>query len=412
VRTLCGLLIAALASGCDIDQLPWEEGPPALPPPPGPHTTASAAERAPGAIPSQLRDLLPDAAAVPEAGAGPHAAAANSALTELRARRLRLPPRRATAQLVAFGKGRVARLVEDAMVVLKTKDFTPESVISIADPRRVLALQDGSLLVAGREQLLRLPPGRRQPQAYRRIPILAESLVFRDRRHDHRFWLLHGIDPTLYQYELRPDDAILLGLKHFIKLEDFDRDGFVALKDGSFLYTAGEQVRRFFPHGKLLRLDTPLRACAVWRILTTYRIDRMWIVCDDGQLHLVQLGPRLQVVRSHQLPSGPYDLAANDSHIADVRAVQPAGEPRKWWLTVVDRHGRELVNHALPNPSAPLAADWVQQETRNRSVALSRRPPLVAVGGPTWLSVWNIKTGQQVYAREGVEDPPQSRSKQ
>jgi hypothetical protein len=113
------------------------------------------------------------------------------------------------------------------------------------------------------------------------------------------------------------------------------------------------------------------------------------------------------VKKTLELP-GTFDVATNDTEVALLRleastpgrdAPADAGPPpRSWKLVVLDADGKEQMSSELPLDPATAAEDWVREITKNRAVVLSPSQPLVAVGGPSWLGVWNYKTKEQVLA--------------
>ncbi len=382
-----GGVIAVLAAAWLTEQprFLFEEGPPREPNPP------ALPRDAPEGSPSATASSLAPAAGLRDRDADADARPVPSAIVELRERKLRLDALRAPAQTLAFGRGRLARLTEEGVEVFSTDTLEQEASPSLTQPRRIVALRDGSLLVAASERTLRLGPGKQPAESFPRIPLFAGTLVFADRLEEKRFWLLHEFDPTLYRYDLDAGGSVLLRMDEYLTLEGFDHRGFAGLKDGSFMFTAGTRFRRFFPLGKEMELGSPVPDTEVWRLLVTHRIDRVWVAHRGSRLDLVQIGARLRVVRTLELPGDPYDITSNDRYVAVILLRQVAGEPRHWRLVVVDQKGDEVFAENLPMDEALGGVDWVRAVTRNRNVVLSHPGSLVAVGGPTWLSVWDIE---------------------
>jgi hypothetical protein len=267
--------------------------------------------------------------------------------------------------------------------------------LPMTGPRRVATLADGSVLAAGSSDVWYVPRDPKKAERYTRLPLFPDSLMLGDRREKKKLWVHHGIDPTLYPYEL--GEAGRLETLDFIALNGADQKGFALLKDGSYVYTAGSSLVRFFPGGKKWTLALPAGA-EVWRILTTRRLDELWLARTDGKLVLAQLSDAaLTVKKTLDLP-GTFDLATNDSEIALLRLETGSADAgaRSWKLVVLDADGKEQMATDLPLDAAPTTEDWVREITKNRGVVLSPSQPLVAVGGPSWLAVWRSKTGQRV----------------
>ncbi len=366
------LALVALAGGCkdkpslpDRDQLP-------------PRPTSSAQE-------SPL--LRIDAGAL-------DGGAARKVLSELRSDKLELAARRVPAERIAFVHHRLAMLTPDALVVRDTKTWKEIANVAAVEPRRVIGLADGSVLSASKDAVTVLAPRKNETTTTSRIPLFPESVLFPDLREKRRLWVLHGFDPTLYGYEIEDDGK--LNTLDFIELKDFDLRAFTALKDGSFLYTTKKGLRRFFPGGRSVQIALP-EGPDVWRLLTTRRIDQVWIARDNGRFELLSIAGKGRVVRSLDLPSA-YDVATSDLAIAILRLERGAGKKRRFSLRVVDADGKELMEQELPlGKAAGEGEDWVAKITKNRAVVLAPKEPLVAVGGPTWLSVWNFKTKKRVF---------------
>ncbi len=341
--------------------------------------------------------MLGDAgAAPPDAGAG----AAERALADIREHSLHVPPRRVAGERLVFDKGRLAQLGDDGLVVRAAATGKVSARVPVSGPRSVIALLDGSLLVAGGTGLFRLAPGAKAPDSLPRVTLFPESVLMPDRREKAAFWVLHQIDPTLYRYDL-PDDSAspLLAPSEFLPLPDYDAEAFLGLADGSFVYTAKDGFRRFFPHGKKFEyaaLDGPGK---VWRLLPTHRQDQMWVVWSGGKAELVQLGAKLRSVRSFELGGTGFDVASNDGYLAAVLVEETTGKARKWALVVFDNAGKQRLQAALPDDAkVPPGEDWVRTLTRNRTVALSPRHALVAVGGADSVALWNIESQARILA--------------
>lgn len=388
-RTRVATVALALAlSGCE-DRPPRPDPPerPASPPrPPKPDLDAAALE-------------------LSDAGDLDAAAAAKQLVVDLRASKLDVAPRRVPTQRLAFGKDRLAQLTESELLVRDTKDMKELARLPVAQPRRLAALQDGSLLVAGAGEVWHVPKDPKKAQRYSRLPLFPDSLLLGDRREKKRLWVHHGIDPTLYPYEL--GEAGRLETLDFIELKEADQKGFALLKDGSYVYTAGAKLQRFFPGGKQWSLALPPGG-EVWRILTTQRLDEIWLARSDGKLVLTQLSDAALTVKKTLDVPGTFDVATNDTAVALLSlttsaaakdAPADAAPPaRSWRLVVRDADGKEQMATELPLDPATSDEDWVRELTKNRAVVLSASQPLVAVGGPSWLGAWNYKTGERVLA--------------
>ena len=338
---------------------------------------------------SELAERLGDAA--PKS-----VAPSASALAVLRERSLQIPPRAMPAQSISFGRGRLAQLRDSELVVRELSSFAIVARFPIKKGRGVLELADGALLAASADGLQRLLPDAKTSERFPVVTLLPGSQLVADRRERDRLWVLQVLSPTLYRYDLSPSTLPLLAPSEFFELGEPRPEAFVSLKDGSFLYGSRSQLRRMFAGGKQVRIELPPRDPRIFRLLLTRRIDQVWVVFRDGRADLLQIAPGHQLVRSLELGATVFDLAANDTQIGMIRVEQTGAGPRSFSLSVIDDRGKETLTAALPSEPAPgIGDDWVNAVTRNKTIAMSTNPPLVAVGGPSFLAVWNLKTGQQ-----------------
>ncbi len=327
------------------------------------------------------------------------ASPSNSALAALREHMLELPPRDGPAQRIAFGSGRLAQLGQKELVVRATSDFKVVLRASVRDPRAVAELADGSLVAADADALYHLERDAKTLKRYPRVVLLPGSLLLADRKEAKNIWILHTFKPSLYHHLLEASESPLLPLGDVFDLGPMVRGGFVAMKDGSFLYASEGELSRVFPKGKKSTFKLPARDAKPQRLLTTRRIDQAWCVWSNGTIELFQVAPQLRSVRVWQLPSNAYDVASSDRHVAVLRWERDEKGPRRWTLVILDENGENL--RSLEAPSAPAPGqgnDWVQTVTRDKTLVLSTREPVVAVGGVPSLLVWSIETGKSLFS--------------
>ena len=337
------------------------------------------------------RDLV-----LADAGDG---AAINRAVAALREHTLDLPPRDGPAQRIAFGSGRLARLGQDELVVRTTSDFAVVVRVPMRDPRAVVELADGSLLAADGDALYHLEAKAKTAKRYPRVVLFPGSLLLADREEARNIWVLHTLTRSLYHQVLEESPSQLLPFGDAIDLGPMVSGGFVAMKDGSFLHASESELSRVFPKGKKTTFKLQTRGAKVQRLLTTRRIDQAWCVWSNGVMELFQVAPQFRAIRSLPLPSNVFDVASNDRHVALLRWERQADSPRRWSLVVIDENAKKLLSLELPSEPAPgHGSDWVQAVTRDKTLVLSNREPVVAVGGVTSLTVWNIETKQSLFS--------------
>jgi hypothetical protein len=352
--------------------------------------------------PDRLEEPLPRTAAslhdLAAADAPYDAKPSNSAVAALREQTLDLPPRDGPAQRIAFGSGRLAQLAEKELVVRNTRDFSVVLKAPVRDPRAVVELADGSLIAADGDGLYHLERNAKALKRFPRAVFLPGSLLLSDRKEAANVWILHTMKPTLYHHVLEASDSPLLSFGDVSELGPMVRGGFVAMKDGSFLYASESELSRVFPKGKKSSFKLPSRGATVQRLLTTRRIDQAWCVWSNGSIELIQVLPQFRSIKSWQLPSNAYDVASTDRHVAVLRWERDSARARRWSVVILDEKGQAARSLDVPSEPAPgHGNDWVQTVTRDKTLVLSTREPVVAVGGVASLLVWNIETGKSLF---------------
>lgn len=319
-----------------------------------------------------------------------------SAVVALRAQRLALGTRRVAPGRLAFTRRHLAVLTATELVLFETKSFTVARRFALSAPRKVVATVDGGFAVADADATLQVTPRDLSLVRHPRLTLFASSELWADRRDPLVLWVHHEGEAAIYRYHLDPMLAgqPLLAPADRIELLDHDGRAVLALKDGSFAYTAPDELHQLFPHGKARTNEIPSSLGELWRLLPTRRIDQLWTATTELELELWQLAPRLRSVRRLALGGKPFDLATSDQSLAVVRTAESTTAPRQWSLVVYDDTGRERFTAALPPDPEPTTEDWVERAIRDREVALARADPWVAVGGPTAIAVWETGSGE------------------
>lgn len=368
---LCGLCALASACGCEEKK-------------PDPNVQlASALERAERAEAERRRRT--------DAGR-PRPRAVASALAELRNTELELVPLSLPAQVLALGRGRLAQLANDEVIVRRLPDLEVVVRAAATGNPSVLELLDGSLLALGRDRVLHLAPNRTKWREYARVPLLPGRYVYPDLQYAGRFWILLPFSGTLFRHDLDADaGGVAFGAS--FDLPAYDGRAFSVLKDASLLYTTAKRWQRSFS----ARRHVPLSGVTpdgVLRVLPAKRLDHVWLLTQGGALILTQLGATLKEVRRVEIGAVPFDAASNDDGLAVLQLEQAPPRPRRWRLAVYAHDGERRFSVDLADDSAPGATDdWVSEVTRNKNVAVSRHEPWVAVGGASSVRVWNMQDG-------------------
>lgn len=325
----------------------------------------------------------------------PRPSAVASALAKLRDTELELSPRTFAAQVLALGRGRMAQLSERELIVRSLPDWKVVAQTSMSGNPALIELSNGGLLALGPDRLLRLEPGTTRFREYAKVTLLPGRFVYPDLADAARFWVLHPFSGSLFRYELDAD-AGDTAIGPFFDLPSFDGRVFCVLKDASRLYTTSKSWQRSYSAQR----HVPLRGIqveGVVRALPAKRLDQVWLLMRDGTLVLARLAGTLAEVKRVAAGAMPFDAASNDEGLAILGLEQAPSRPRRWRLAVYTHTGEHRFSADIPDDSAPGATDdWIAAVTRNKNVAVSRHEPWVAVGGPSWLRVWNMKDGSEL----------------
>lgn len=339
--------------------------------------------------------VAPRAADEP-AGAAPSADGATGAarvIADLRREKLPLVPRARAAQRIVLRRGKLAHLTQDALVIRDVVGSKEQLRLPVSGPRLLTVLRDDSLLALLERESLRVEPRKYEVTRLSRVPLFPQSQLVPDPLRERRFYVVHAFDPTLYGYEIS-DDGKLTTLD-FVELDGFDGRAFVMLKDGSFLHTTKQGLRRFFLGGKTQTFALEGEA-DVWRIMSAKRLSRLWLARSSGHFELCEIvGSALRVVA--RLPATePVDSVSAGAGLAWL-GVQSAGAGRHFSLELLDEAGasRALGTYPLAEASGG-GESWVSEVLEDRGIAASDDGALIAVGGPSLLEVWNAKTGERL----------------
>jgi hypothetical protein len=307
-------------------------------------------------------------------------------------RAMRLAPTTTPSSHIAFGKGRLAVLGGDALVVRDVKELAEVVRVELSGAHAVTTLADGSFYVDGASGGLRLLPHDVKALRVPRLPFLPSSTLFADRRRPDRVWVLPGRGGALFAYDLVAERALLTP-EAWVDLDGWDHHAFGSLRDGSFLYTSGPVFRQFYGPKKKESVEGDVRG--TFRILPASRPDTVWVLAEQKARLCRLLEGKLIRLLSVDLETSPYVMDADGEYLAVLELAQTTDTPWSFVLEVFDVRGKRRLRATLPADES-FDSDWLSRLTRDRGLALSADPPLVAVGGPGSLSVWAADTGKPV----------------
>jgi hypothetical protein len=373
---LAVVVAASFLCGCDqISAFFREQSPPEVPPIP-PATSVDRGSKS----------------ASPPADAGAGARRPPVLLDPKTRRAMRLAPMSTPSPRIAFGKGRLAVLDDDALVVRDTREFAEVVRLPLPHAHSVTALYDGSFFAEGASGGLRLLPHDGKARPVPRLPFLPSSTLLPDRRSADRVWVLPGRGGALFAYDLAAERSFL-SPEAWVELDGYDHRAFGSLRDGSFLYTSGSGLQQFYGPKKKDAVEGDVRGA--FRLLPASRPDTVWVLAEQKARLCRLLGGKLVRLLSVDLETSPYVADADGEYLAVLELAQTTDVPWRFVLEVFDVRGKRRLRTELPAEES-LEADWLSRLTRDRGLAVWADPPLVAVGGPGAVSVWAADTGKPV----------------
>ena len=92
----------------------------------------------------------------------------------------------------------------------------------------------------------------------------------------------------------------------------------------------------------------------------------------------------------------PFDVVADGPYLAVLELLQPSLSRWTMLLEVFDIDGKRHLKEPLTTEESFDPEQWFKILKRNRRLALVAEPPMVAVGGPEELHVWDAETGKRL----------------
>jgi hypothetical protein len=317
----------------------------------------------------------------------------SSSLSEIREHRLRIGAPAWRGQRLVIGKGRLVWLGKSDYLALALPGFEAETH-PLEGARAALVLPGGSIVIVTERRTLRLDPGAKEPTPFARTPFFPGSELLPELRDSKRFWVRQRATHALVRYELALGEHLLLPNEGLKELPENAGEAFTTLRDGSWIYAAGEGLEVRLPEGKARRfaLD-PARL--PWRLLPGPRIDEVWSITPSGGVTLYRVLDRLYAVLAFESGRVPFDAAVTEERLALLGVKEGEGE-RAFGLAVFDKSGKVELDLGLGGDRASADERWAEK-VLDREIAVSDAPPLVALSDPGGLRVFEVPSGRVVY---------------
>lgn len=313
---------------------------------------------------------------------------------KLQQERLPLPPLSTHAPQLAFGKGVLGLLTQDALRVFDTADFQLLANLPLESPRAVLALADGSLLAMGARAMFRWEREQKRQAPLPRPVLLPGVELYADAQQADLLWTFDAGRPggagpaTLQSFRLSPASVALLLPEQTIELTSPPAGVFGVSREGVWLYVTPSHAERFSPGGlRLSSLQLSVPVLPAW-ILPTRRLEQSLWVEESGRVSRVTVSPRYRHLASAQLPGRVLAADAGDDGRL-LAAVVVTGAGPRFELALLDQGLVSLGQVVLPADQPTGTSDWVKVVTENQNVAVAPREARVAVGGPKRVTIFD-----------------------
>jgi len=313
--------------------------------------------------------------------------------------KLRLPARRVHHARVAFAKGVIAQLGDDALRIFS--DAEPRLLLSepVRGPRALLALPDGSLLAADAQRLMRWEPGWKSVKTLPRPLLLPDAELYADAARSDRLWVFEpageGSRSRLSGYLLGKSDAVIPTPEQSIELGP--AGGVLGLsREGVWLYLTAGHAERFAPTGaRLPPLELDREPLPGW-VLPSLRVDHSSWLSEAGELWRTQVSPSFRRLDKTTLPGTAFSADVGDAGRLTA-VVMITGDGPRFELQLLDARFQPSARVLLPADAPTGSDDWVQVVTSNQQVVASPRAPRVAVGGPARVTIFDAR-GQVIFS--------------
>jgi len=320
-------------------------------------------------------------------------------LRSVHEQKLEITPPASPLQRLEFGSGRLLQALKDNVVFRETKQGNAVAEANVGAVRAVAHGPDGSLFALGSSGGTRLEPRSTAPKGFPHVAFFPGSLLFGDLEEPSHFYVYYAQEQQLAWYSFPTAAGSFLPID-----AKFAVEGCVGalglLRDGAFVCRTASGLLRKAPRGRRVDFKLPVGCAEPFRLLPAKRLDELFSVLRSGEVVQLRLGAGTPVIGRFQLPATPFAAAANAEALAFLTVGRPdPGQPRVWALLVTDFQGQVRFRAELPATAASADERWLQALVEDKNLAISEFEPLVAVGGPAHVAVWNYAEGRQVFAR-------------
>jgi len=340
----------------------------------------------------------------PKAAPGPRPKppAVVRALSSLREHRLEIAAPVVQSELLSFGAQRLVQASLDKVTFRDSKEGRVITEASIGAVRAVSHGPDGSLFAIGAAGGALLEPRAKVAKRLPHVTFLPGSRLLPDLEGASHFFVYYPEDSQLYFYPFAQASELALPIEASFRL-DGCREPMTQLRDGAIVCRTVSGFLRQAPRGRRAEFafpngfssdDPPLR------LLPGMRLDEFFAVTRMGEVFHLRLAGNLALLARFRLPEPVYAAGANTEALAFVLVSRAATEQsRRWSLLVTEFDGRPRFARELPSLAPTAEEDWLRTVVQDKNLAISSFEPLVAVGGPGRVTVWNYAESRESFSR-------------
>ncbi|HYQ03354.1 MAG TPA: hypothetical protein VER96_31985 [Polyangiaceae bacterium] len=340
----------------------------------------------------------------PAASAAPRPSAIVQTLSALRAHRLAIAAPTAPSELLAFGSHRLVQASLDKATFRDSKDGQVVAEASIGTVRAVAHGPDGTLFAIGSSSSALLEPRMKATKRFPHVTFLPDSRLLPDLEGPSHFYVYYPEGAQLNLYPLSRASDSVLPIEAIFHLDGCG-EPMTQLRDGAIVCRSvtGTGFLRQAPRGSRAEFAAPSGVISddpLLRLLPGMRLDEFFAITRSGAVFHLRVAENLLLLASFRLPAPAYAVAANTEALAFVLVTEPDSEqPRRWSLLVTDHDGRPRFEQELPSRAPGADEDWLAAVAEDKNLAISGFEPLVAVGGPRRVTVWDYQQTRELFTR-------------
>lgn len=321
------------------------------------------------------------------------------ALEEAHQQKAEIPALRDGITRLAFGKDRLAQAMENKVVFRDLADGSIATESDLGTVHAVAASTNGGVFALGLAAGAWLEPQRKKARPFPHVAFFRGAALYPDLERPTQFYVYYELQHELFRYSLEVEGGAFLPIEDRYPLTDCEAPP-SATRDGAFVCVTATGVERRAPRGREARFTWPKGVSPAVQLLGAKRFDEVYAVESSGEVVRLRLEPGMPEQARFQLPAPPFTASANADTLAFVLLAPPAGgKARQFTLLVTDFDGHARFDTDLPSKDAEASDDWLKGVIGDKNLALSSFAPLVAVGGPNAVSVWDYAQGKLVFSR-------------